>query len=77
MQQYVKGETTIHSYGYSSTEPSTEPLIDNAEAPATEVPLSEKAPEYLESIEQGEITPTPTVEQRRFSAPLADWDPAR
>ena len=47
------------------------------ETPASEVPLSEKAPEQLESIEQGDITPTPTVEQRRFSAPLTDWDPAR
>ena len=38
--------------------------------------MTEQA-EMFESIEQGEVTPIPTVEQRRFSAPMADWDPAR
>ncbi|KAF1816067.1 nucleotide-diphospho-sugar transferase [Eremomyces bilateralis CBS 781.70] len=46
------------------------------ETPATEVPMTEPG-EPAENIEQGVTQPTPTVEQRRFSAPHAEWDATR
>ena len=57
-------------YGFSFTH---EP-----EVPVTTIrlPSTEKA-EPGESIAQGETILMPTVEQRRFSAPMADWDPIR
>ena len=33
--------------------------------------------EIVENLEQGEVTHIPNTEQRRFPAPMADWDPAR
>ena len=72
----MKGEK-VTDYGFSTTAPSvgaTHPLpkdIGTSEPPLTE------QPEFAESLEHGEVTAVPTVEQRRFSAPMADWDPAR
>ena len=44
-------------------------------APTTEMPLTERPEGRAEVLEQGDITPVPTLEQRRFSAPLTEWDP--
>ena len=41
----------------------------------TEVPFTEMPEERAEVLEHGEMIPVPTVEQRRFSAPMTDWDP--
>lgn len=69
MQQHVKGEASTTDYGFSSDVPTIkepEALVDT-----TERPLTEKT-ELVEEIQQGELTPIPTVQQRRFSV---DWDP--
>ncbi|KAF2798732.1 glycosyltransferase family 8 protein [Melanomma pulvis-pyrius CBS 109.77] len=39
----------------------------------TELPLSEPG-DLAENIDQGVVEPTPTVEQRKFSAPEMEWD---
>ncbi|KAL8656646.1 MAG: hypothetical protein Q9226_002602 [Calogaya cf. arnoldii] len=67
VQQYVTGETSISNVEESST------LPPSVEAPVltTEVPLTEKT-ERAEALDQGKITPTSNVEQRRLSI---DWDP--
>lgn len=78
VQSYVKGETTaldnsssIKSLGTAST--STEP-----EAPITTSELSlTDSGDAAETIIQGNVEPTPTVEQRRFSAPQSGWDATR
>ena len=70
VQQYVKGEMASMGYGFSSAHEPETPLTK------TELPFTERV-EPAESIAQGETTPVPTVEQRRFSAPMADWDPIR
>ncbi|KAL8996257.1 MAG: hypothetical protein Q9169_004188 [Polycauliona sp. 2 TL-2023] len=67
VQQYVKGETPATNFGALSVSP---PPVE-ASAVSTEAPLTETK-ERAEALDQGEITPTPTVEQRRFSI---DWDP--
>ena len=41
--------------------------------PVSEEPMGDKP----EPIHEQDFTPTPTVEQRKFSAPQSDWDPAR
>jgi len=69
VQQHVKGEASTTDYGFSSVIPTIkepEALVDT-----TERPLTEKT-ELVEEIQQGELTPIPTVQQRRFSV---DWDP--
>lgn len=65
----MKGEASTTDYGYSSlvlTIKEPEALVNT-----TELPLTEKT-ELAEEIQQGELTPIPTVQQRRFSV---DWDP--
>lgn len=51
------------------------PTIVEPEAPATttEPPMTEPG-EAAENIDQGLAEPTPTVQQRKFSAPLLEWD---
>lgn len=75
VQQYVQGETTTTDFGYSSI---PEPLIGKEGEPeasviTTERPLTEKT-EPVEELDQGEVKPMPTVQQRRYSV---DWDPIR
>ncbi|KAI4204206.1 MAG: hypothetical protein LQ348_001295 [Seirophora lacunosa] len=75
VQQYVQGETTTTDFGYSSI---PEPLIGKGREPeasviTTERPLTEKT-EPAEELDQGEVKPMPTVQQRRYSV---DWDPIR
>lgn len=40
-------------------------------------PLMSEAGEESENIGQGVTEPTPTIEQRRFSAPSMEWDATR
>ncbi|KAL9027233.1 MAG: hypothetical protein Q9196_004221, partial [Gyalolechia fulgens] len=76
VQQYLNGEVSSSDFfGFTSvpessaeSNPEPEALINT-----TEKPLTEKT-ERAEGIEQGEIAPVPTAQQRRFSV---DWDPVR
>ena len=74
VQQYVKGETSSTDYGFSSVQPQDDEL-EEPEAPihTTEPSLTDKT-DLAEDIQQGEATPMPTAQQRRFSV---DWDPVR
>ncbi|KAF2686109.1 glycosyltransferase family 8 protein [Lentithecium fluviatile CBS 122367] len=80
IQGYVHGETTSADFGTTSTQHITPvpEIVVEPEAPATstEMPLSEPG-EVSENIDQGVIEPTPTVEQRKFSAPQTAWDATR
>ena len=69
VQQYVKGEASTNEYEFSSISPTVEE--PEALVNTTELPLTEKT-ELAEEIQRGEVTPTPTLQQRRFSV---DWDP--
>ena len=71
MQQYVKGETSSTDYGFASVQPLDESKEPEALVHSTEPLLSDKT-DLAEDIQQGEVTPIPTVQQRRFSI---DWDP--
>ena len=74
VQQYVKGETSSTDYGFSSVG-SREDELEEPEAAlhTTEPSLTDKT-DLAEDIQQGEVTPMPTAQQRRFSV---DWDPIR
>ncbi|ORY14951.1 nucleotide-diphospho-sugar transferase [Clohesyomyces aquaticus] len=78
VQQQVFGETTSTDFGTSSfSHMTTIPEIVEPEAPATtELPLSEPG-DLAENIDLGVVEPTPTVEQRKFSAPEMEWDATR
>ena len=69
VQQYVKGETSSTDYG--SVQPLDEFQEPEAPVYSTEPSLSDKT-DLAEDIQQGEVTPIPTAQQRRFSI---DWDP--
>ncbi|KAI4123009.1 MAG: hypothetical protein LQ338_005496 [Usnochroma carphineum] len=73
VQQYVEGEASTTDFGFSSIPHPPFEQEKKPEAPVdtTEMPLTEK-PEPAEALEQGEIKPMPTTQQRRFSV---DWDP--
>jgi hypothetical protein len=51
------------------------PPAENIAIPV-EPPMGDK-PEVVEEMQHADFKPTPTVVQRRFSAPHSDWDPAR
>ncbi len=70
VQQYVAGEASGAEYGFSSNAASE----DNATN--TELPLTENI-ERSGSIQQGEAPSAPMVQQRRFSAPMTEWDPVQ
>lgn len=73
-QQYVKGETSSRDYGFSSVQ-AREVEFEEPEAAlhTTEPSLTDNT-DLAEDIQQGEVTPMPTAQQRRFSI---DWDPIR
>ena len=73
-QQYVKGETSSTDYGFSSVL-SREDELEEPEAAlhTTEPSLTDKT-NLAEDIQQGEVMPMPTAQQRRYSI---DWDPIR
>lgn len=82
VQSEVKGESSSTDNGYPATgypptsipPPSQSP--PEASLTSTEAPLTESN-EQIEQLEQGLIEPTPTVEQRKFSAPQMEWDATR
>ena len=81
VQDYVKGEETVYLPGYSQAQPQEPPEIvieepKEAPATATERPMGDQ-PDTNEQVHQESFEPTPTVEQRRFSAPHVEWDPAK
>lgn len=79
-EQHVQGQTTSADFGPSAAQDITSvPAIVVVEEPpptATEVPFSEPG-ELAENIDQGVVEPTPTSQQRKFSAPVMEWDATR
>ncbi|PNS16017.1 Glycogenin-1 [Sphaceloma murrayae] len=79
VKSHVTGEETSNDYGYSSasqagplhTAPPMEPPSITVEAPPSD------PPDYAEQVVHEHIEPTPTLEQRRFSAPYNEWDATR
>jgi glycogenin len=69
VQSLVAGEPIHNNYGYSSA-PQSAPNI-TVEAPPTD------PADVAEQIVQEKIEPTPTVEQRLFTAPQNEWDATR
>lgn len=84
VQDYVQGEETRYNPGYSSTEPQQQqqtPSIvvqppRSTEKPAMETPMGD-APDSTERAGSGRFKPTPTSQQRKFSAPHVEWEPAK
>lgn len=72
VQQYVKGEASNTGYGFSSVRPQADDLIEPEASVLTTEPLLTDKTDLAEDIQQGEVKPTPTAQQRRFSI---DWDP--
>lgn len=70
---------TLQAAEYTSGRysPASSP-VPEPEAPilTTEADPAEER-ELGEELGQGRVEPTPTVEQRRFSAPQAEWDATR
>ncbi|KAI5379739.1 nucleotide-diphospho-sugar transferase [Alternaria alternata] len=61
------------THGDSGLSSSSIPVPIEASAVITEPPMTEPGDE-IQNIDQGIIEPTPTVEQRKFSAPEMQWD---
>jgi glycogenin len=87
VQDYVHGENTRFAPGYSSSEPQQQPRHQSppsivvqppasTEQPSTEAPMGD-APDASEKVAENDFTPTPTVQQRKFSAPHVEWEPAK
>jgi glycogenin glucosyltransferase len=64
------------THGDSMLSSSSIPVPTEASAVTTEPPMTEPRDE-IQNIDQGVIEPTPTVEQRKFSAPEMQWDATR
>ena len=74
VQQYVEGEASSSDFGFSTVRSSVNELREpEAAVHSTEPSLSEET-DLAEGLHKGEVKPTPTVEQRRYSI---DWDPLR
>jgi glycogenin glucosyltransferase len=81
------GDTAYYATGYpvETTRPAPSPdRLPKTQTqhhaqhqPGTATPLMTERGEPAEEIEQGHVEPTPTVEQRRFSAPHMEWDATR
>lgn len=87
VQDYVRGEETIFLPDYArGPQPQQQthapsvvihpPTGQPPEQPQAEAPLGD-APSPAQQVAQEDFKPTPTVEQRRFSAPHVEWEPAR
>ena len=78
VHQHVKGESTAIDFGYSSIQHAVQPSVtlDQTPPPPQEQPFTDPG-DVVEQIEQGVVEPTPTVEQRRLSAPQVQWDATR
>jgi hypothetical protein len=75
VQSHVVGEPLPTQPTFPIT-PTESDVHSEHVAPPLEPPMGDQ-PERVEEIQQADFTPVPTVEQRRFSAPQSDWDPAR
>ncbi|CAO2653328.1 Nn.00g027390.m01.CDS01 [Neocucurbitaria sp. VM-36] len=76
----AKGEARSNQSDTSLSQPSaqTPTIVIEPEAPAVSTELSMTEPgEEAENIDQGLTEPTPTVQQRKFSAPEMQWDATR
>ncbi|KAF1935641.1 nucleotide-diphospho-sugar transferase [Clathrospora elynae] len=73
-KRQAEGEAqSTHSDTLHSSSPAPVPNI-TIEAPvSTETPMTESG-DVAQNIDQGVIEPTPTVQQRKFSAPEMEWD---
>jgi glycogenin glucosyltransferase len=75
--RHLKRDTsgTAQNTGHSQSSASA---LSSVEAPVTttELPMTEPG-EVAENIDQGVIEPTPTEQQRKFSAPEMQWDATR
>ncbi|SMR52648.1 unnamed protein product [Zymoseptoria tritici ST99CH_1E4] len=81
------GDTAYYASGYpvettrsapSPTQLSQYEPQDHAQHPhGTATPLMTEPGERAENILHGHVEPTPTAEQRRFSAPHMEWDATR
>jgi glycogenin glucosyltransferase len=84
-QAHQQHNTAYYATGYpvDTTRPAPPPgelPQDNHHAQhqaGTATPLMTEPGEPAENIDQGRVEPTPTVEQRRFSAPHMEWDATR
>ncbi|KAK5125414.1 hypothetical protein LTR85_000523 [Meristemomyces frigidus] len=74
VRQEVKGEADSRDQGYSAAGYSSQSTI--APATTTEAPFTEPT-NQAEALHQGLVEPTPTVQQRKFSAPSMEWDATR
>ena len=63
---------TVPGYVFGEPMPVQTPEIVEP-GPGPEPPMGD----IPEPVHEQDFTPTPTVEQRKFSAPQSDWDPAR
>jgi glycogenin len=75
-------ERTFVPPNYQPPEESAPAPEDSAPAPEDSAPASTGSPfldqpDRVERIESEDNEPTPTVQQRRFSAPQSEWDPIR
>lgn len=80
-QQDVHGETSATQDDAPNQHITPVPETETVVAPevpdtSTEMPLSEPG-EAVENIDQGLTEPTPTSQQRKFSAPQMEWDATR
>jgi glycogenin glucosyltransferase len=67
-KQESKAQSTQEGSSLPFSAPAPEAPVDT-----TEAPMTEPGDEFLK-IDQGVIEPTPSVEQRKFSAPEMQWD---
>ncbi|KAF1972049.1 nucleotide-diphospho-sugar transferase [Bimuria novae-zelandiae CBS 107.79] len=77
--QHMHGETSVTSGDAPTQHITSDPeIVTKPEAPvtSTEMPFSETG-EAVENIDQGLTEPTPTSQQRKFSAPQMEWDATR
>ncbi|KAJ4361002.1 glycogenin glucosyltransferase [Didymosphaeria variabile] len=76
--QNVHGESVVSGDAPTQHSASISQSVVEPEAPgtSTEMPLTEPG-EASENIDQGFTEPTPTSQQRQFSAPEMEWDATR
>ena len=80
VQRHVQGEATSADFGTSSVQhisPVTGVVVQpEASITTTDAPFTDPG-EVVENIDQGFVEPTPTAQQRKFSAPNMEWDATR
>ena len=64
----------VQSSTNTALQPQTVPEITVHEPAPTAEPSMTDPSEIAEDIDQGLVEPTPTVQQRKFSAPVMEWD---